>query len=111
MVNSVEHLGAMKLFIRRKLPPWPCRAGKFSMVIRLDGSFTPFFEMYGTDEDWGNIYDGHKFDPSRLLKKKQTCSPHCLSTCNFQISHYSRSILNSFQWLAKHAYSNVLGTS
>ena len=111
MVNSVKHLSAMKLFIRHKLPPWPCQAGQFSMVIRLDGSFTPCFEMYGTDEDWGNIYDGHKFYPEKLLKKKQHCSPKCLSTCNFQVCHYSSSFLYSFQWLAKHAYSSFLGTS
>ncbi len=111
MVNSAEHLGAMKLFIRHKLPPWPCLAGESSMVIRLDGSFAPCFELYGADEDWGNIYDGHKFDPERLLKTKQHCSPHCLSTCNFQVSHYSKSLLNSLQWLAKHAYSHFLGIS
>jgi len=67
--------------------------------------------MYGTDEDWGNIYDGHKFNPEKLLKKKQHCSPKCLSTCNFQVCHYSSSFLYSFQWLAKHAYSSFLGTS
>ncbi|MDH4204482.1 MAG: radical SAM protein [Desulfobacteraceae bacterium] len=111
MVNSVEHLRAMKLFIRRRLPPWPCLAGKSSMIIRLDGSFTPCMELYGTDEDWGNIYDGHKFDPDRLTRQKQNCSPHCLSTCNFQVNHYSSSLINSLQWLAKHAYSNYLGVS
>lgn len=111
MVNSVEHLRAMKLFIRRKLPPWPCMAGKYSMVIRLDGTFSPCFELFGAKEDWGNIYDGHHFDPDRLTRQKQSCSPHCLSTCNFQVNHYSSSFLYTFQWLAKHAYSNFLGTS
>ncbi|MEJ2656860.1 MAG: radical SAM protein [Desulfobacterales bacterium] len=111
MVNSVEHLRAMKPFIRHKLPSWPCQAGKFSMVIRLDGSFAPCFELYGSDEDWGNIYDGPKFQPHRLIEKKQSCSPQCLSTCNFQVNHYSSSFLYSFQWLAKHAYSNFLGIS
>jgi MoaA/NifB/PqqE/SkfB family radical SAM enzyme len=111
MVNSVEHLLAMKSFIRRELGPWACQAGKLSMVIRLDGSFAPCFELYGSDEDWGNIYDGARFDPDRLSKIKQHCSLKCLSTCNFQVCHYSSSLLYSFQWLAKHAYSNVLGTS
>jgi MoaA/NifB/PqqE/SkfB family radical SAM enzyme len=111
MVNSVEHLCAMKQFIRRTLTPWPCQAGKLSMVIRLDGSFAPCFELYGSDEDWGNIYDGPRFDPDRLSKIKKYCTPNCLSTCNFQVCHYSSSFLYTFQWLAKHAYSSVLGTS
>ena len=111
MVNSVEHLNAMKLFIRHRLPPWPCLAGKSSMIIRLDGSFTPCMELYGTDEDWGNIYEGHKFDPNRLPRLKKHCSPNCLSTCNFQVNHYSSSLTFSLQWLAKHAYSSFLGVS
>ncbi|MGA8178560.1 MAG: radical SAM protein [Desulfobacterales bacterium] len=111
MVNSVEHLRAMKPFIRGTLDPWPCQAGKMSMVIRLDGSFAPCFELYGSDEDWGNIYKGPKFDSNRLSKIKKHCTPTCLSTCNFQVCHYSSSFLFTFQWLAKHAYSSVLGTS
>jgi radical SAM protein with 4Fe4S-binding SPASM domain len=111
MVNSVEHLCAMKPFIRRTLAPWPCQAGKSSMVIRLDGSFAPCFEFYGSDEDWGNIYEGPKFDADRLSKIKEQCTPTCLSTCNFQVCHYSSSLLYTIQWLAKHAYSSVLGTS
>jgi len=111
MVNSVEHLCAMKPFIRRTLAPWPCQAGNLSLVIRLDGSFAPCFELYGSDEDWGNIYEGPKFDPDRLSKIKMRCTPTCLSTCNFQVCHYSSSFLYTFQWLAKHAYSSVLGTS
>ena len=111
MVNSVEHLREMKPFIRGVLDPWPCQAGKMSMVIRLDGSFAPCFELYGSDEDWGNIYEGAKFDPDRLSKIKQRCTPTCLSTCNFQVCHYTSSFLFTFQWLAKHAYSSVLGTS
>jgi len=111
MVNSVEHLSAMKSFIRRKMTPWACQAGKLSMVIRLDGSFAPCFEFYGSDEDWGNIYEGDRFDPDRLSKIKKHCTMNCLSTCNFQVCHYSSSYLYSFQWLAKHAYSNILGKS
>ncbi len=111
MVNSVEHLSAMKRFIRHKLPVWPCMAGQYLMIIRLDGSFAPCMELYGSDEDWGNIYDGHKFDPERLARQKQHCSPHCLSTCNFQVCHYSSALIYSVQWLAKHAYSSFFGIS
>lgn len=111
MVNSLEHLNAMKSFIRHKQPPWPCRAGELSMIIRLDGSFAPCFELYGEDEDWGNIYDGPKFDSDKLAQRKQTCSPHCLSTCNFQVTHYTCSGRYVLQWIAKHAYANVFGVS
>jgi len=111
MVNSVAHLKAMKRFIRRELPPWPCRAGQMSMVIRLDGSFAPCFEFYGTDEDWGDIYRGPKFDAERLARLKAQCTPHCLSTCNYQVSHYSQSWVRSLQWVAKHAYAHLFGIS
>ncbi len=111
MVNSVEHLCAMKPFIRGTLAPWACQAGRMSMVIRLDGSFAPCFELYGSNEDWGNIYEGPKFDRDRLSEIKKHCSSKCLSTCNFQVCHYSRSALFNFQWLAKHAYSSIFGTS
>jgi MoaA/NifB/PqqE/SkfB family radical SAM enzyme len=46
MVNSIEHLNAMKAFIRNQQPAWPCRAGELSMIIRLDGSFAPCFKLY-----------------------------------------------------------------
>ncbi|MGD2125323.1 MAG: radical SAM protein [Desulfobacteraceae bacterium] len=111
MVNSVEHLQAMKRFIRHELPAWPCHAGRFTMIIRLDGSFAPCFELYGSKEDWGDIYDGPNFDPVKLNKQKLKCSPHCLSTCNFQVNHYTKSMLYSMQWVAKHAYSHFLGVS
>ena len=111
MVNSIEHLHAMKRYIRHQWPPWSCRAGELSMIIRLDGSFAPCFELYGAEEDWGNIYDGPKFDPVKLRNQKIECSQHCLSTCNYQVNHYTRGMLYSLQWVAKHAYSSFLGTS
>lgn len=111
MVNSVAHLQAMKSFIRHKSPSWPCRAGELSMVIRLDGSFSPCMEFYGSDEDWGSIYEGAKFDRDKLFRMKQDCSRRCLSTCNFQVSHYAGSMLHVFQWLAKHASAHMFGVS
>ncbi|MEW6185795.1 MAG: radical SAM protein [Thermodesulfobacteriota bacterium] len=111
MVNSLSHLQAMKRFIRGQWSSWPCQAGQFSMIIRLDGSFAPCFELYGDKRDWGNIYDGAKFDSQKLAEQKQTCSPHCLSTCNFQVNHYTRSGIYSLQWVAKHAYARFLGIS
>lgn len=111
MVNSLAHLRAMKQFIRHQLPPWPCYAGKYTMIIRLDGSFAPCFELYGSREDWGSIYQGPRFDPRRLAAVKERCIPHCLSTCNFQVQHYTRSFLFSMQWVAKHAQARFFGTS
>ena len=111
MVNSVDHLGAMKLYIRNQLPPWPCMAGQVSMIIRLDGSFAPCMELFGSTEDWGNIYDGPRFDSARLLRQKQECSSRCLSTCNYQVNHYTQSMIYSLQWVAKHAYANFFGIS
>ncbi|EFK10246.1 radical SAM domain protein [delta proteobacterium NaphS2] len=111
MVNSIEHLKLMKDFIRHRLAPWPCRAGELSMVIRLDGSFAPCFELYGTREDWGDIYRGPRFDPVILAERKRECSPRCLSTCNFQVNHYTQSFLYSLQWVAKHAYGRFFGVS
>lgn len=81
------------------------------MIIRLDGSFAPCFELYGSHEDWGNIHEGHRFDASRLDRIKKACSPHCLSTCNFQVQHYTRSILYTLQWVAKHAQAQFFGIS
>jgi len=111
MVNSIEHLSLMKDFIRQSMSAWDCRAGQLSMVIRLDGSFSPCFELYGSDANWGNIYDGPKFDPGVLTSQKLKCSSHCLSTCNFQVNHYTQSFLNSLQWIAKHAYGSFFGTT
>lgn len=111
MVNSVEHLHAMKLFIRHQLPPWPCCAGRLTMVIRLDGSFAPCFELYGSQEDWGSVHEGPKFDSGRLARLRKQCTPHCLSTCNYQVKHYAHSLLYSLQWVAKHAQAHFFGTS
>jgi radical SAM protein with 4Fe4S-binding SPASM domain len=101
----------MKRFIRHQLPFWPCEAGKFSMVIRLDGTFAPCFELYGDREDWGSLHEGPKFDRARLARQKEKCVPHCLSTCNYQVNHYTQSPRRLFQWVAKHAYSQFLGVS
>lgn len=111
MVNSVEHLQTMKQFIRHELPPWPCRAGQSTMIMRLDGSFAPCFELYSSKEDWGNIYNGPRFSLGKLAEQKKECTPHCLSTCNFQVNHYTQSWIFSLQWVAKHAYASFFGIS
>ncbi|MBN1105865.1 MAG: radical SAM protein [Deltaproteobacteria bacterium] len=111
MVNSVEHLRAMKRFIRHELPPWPCCAGRLTLIIRLDGTLAPCFELYGSKEDWGSVENGPRFDPLRLARIKDECTSHCLSTCNYQVMHYTRSLLYSLQWIAKHAQAHLFGVS
>ena len=82
------------------------------MIIRLDGTFAPCFELYGDSvEDWGSIYEGPKFDPDRLAQQKKRCSPHCLSTCNYQTNHYTGSVRRCLQWVSKHAYAHFFGVS
>ena len=91
MVNSVDHLRAMKKLIRRELKPWPCRAGVNSLITRPDGSFAPCFELYGSTEDWGNIYKGPKFDPDRLAELKARCTvafPHAITSRHIIINQY-----------------------
>lgn len=111
MVNSIVHLRAMKSFIRQEPVPWKCRAGELTMVIRIDGTLAPCFEFYGSEEDWGNIYEGPKFDAERLAGLKQKCCRSCLSTCNFQTYHYTQSTRHTLQWIAKHAQAKYFGTS
>jgi len=111
MVNSIEHLISMKQFVRNDLPPWKCQAGQLSLIIRPDGSFAPCFELYGENEDWGDIYTGPKFDPAELTVRKKKCSPQCLSTCNYQVTHYTQSSRYWFQWIGKHAYASIFGIS
>lgn len=111
MVNSIAHLQAMKRFIRHQLPPWPCRAGELTVIIRLDGTLVPCMQMLGSSHHWGSIYDGPQFNPVDLSVQKQACASHCLSTCNFQVSHYASARTYALQWLAKHAHGHVFGTS
>ncbi len=101
MVNSIEHLEAMKDFVRRRNRPWPCRAGHNSSVIRIDGSLAPCFELYNSRKDWGRIF-APKFDPVELENQKKECNPRCLSTCNFQVYHYYNTCGRGLEWVYKH---------
>lgn len=105
MVNSVDHLMAMKDFIRRKNKPWSCRAGHNSLVIKLDGSLAPCFELYSSKDDWGTIFNP-RLDPERLEMQKKECNSSCLSTCNYQVSHYYDSYYRGLKWVLKHAHKH-----
>lgn len=109
MVNSVEHLRAMKDFVRHKYPGWKCRAGFNSMVIRTDGTFAPCFELYGSKKDWGSVYGGHRLGKNAdLMEQKKECNVKCLSTCNYQVAHYYDTCGRGLQWVLKHAHRGFL---
>ncbi len=107
MVNSTEHLEAMKRFVRGESPPWPCRAGLNSLFIGVDGSLAPCFGQYGSGEDWGTIWNP-RIEPERLLELKASCTTKCLSTCNYNLAHYySPTIVH--EWITKQAHRRLAG--
>lgn len=109
MVNSVEHLLAMKEFVRHNTPQWKCRAGFNSLVIRTDGTLAPCFELYGSEKDWGSIRDGHRLAKNGELEKQKTeCNKKCLSTCNYQVAHYYDTYGRGLQWAFKHAHRGFI---
>ncbi len=101
MVNSIEHLMAMKDFIRHRDVRWACRAGHNSCNIRIDGTLAPCFELYSSPVDWGRIW-APKFDRERLERQKAECNPKCLSTCNYQVYHYYTTYKTGLEWVYKH---------
>ena len=48
MVNPIQHMEDMKLLMRGKVPPWQCRAGQNSLIIRTDGiTCSVFPDVFG----------------------------------------------------------------
>nr|MDQ3746308.1 radical SAM protein [Acidobacteriota bacterium] len=41
MVNQSKHMQDMKQLMRGEVPPWKCRAGQNSLIIRTDGTLAP----------------------------------------------------------------------
>jgi len=85
IVNSKDHLLAMKDFVRGKLKPWKCHAGHNALVICEDGAIVPCMGLYPFQRDWGSI-DDYKFDPERLANQIKECNSKCLSTVHYQLS-------------------------
>jgi len=108
MANSIDHLEAMKGFVRNGMSPWPCRAGLNSLFIGADGSLAPCFGQYGSGGDWGTIWNP-RMDPGRLETLKRTCNTKCLSTCNFNLAHYYRTA-TVHEWITKQARRRLAGT-
>ena len=86
MPNPAEHFTRMKKMMRGKIDAWPCRAGQNMLIIRTTGTLAPCFPMYNATHDWGTV-ENPKFDVNQLDALKKKCSPHCLSTCNYILSH------------------------
>jgi MoaA/NifB/PqqE/SkfB family radical SAM enzyme len=100
IVNSRQHMQQMKNFVRGSSDPWPCRAGQNCIVVRIDGTLAPCFEMYSSIEDWGKLGQ-HQLDQARLKSLKNRCNRKCLSTCNYNLaSYYDAKKL--FSWLVRN---------
>jgi MoaA/NifB/PqqE/SkfB family radical SAM enzyme len=101
MVNSPEHLRALKDRMRGRIPAWDCRAGHNAALIRPDGSLAPCFDLISHDTDWGRIWEPH-FDEKALRAIKEECAPYCTSTCFYNLSSYYDPRTMP-RWLLKHA--------
>ena len=111
MANPIMHMHEMKKLMVGGVPSWPCRAGQNNLIIRPDGTLAPCFPMYSASYDWGTV-GNHKFDNKQLDEMKKECSTHCLSTCNFILSH-CYSATRVMKWMfkqARHGFKGVTGS-
>src|SRR6266576_5003030 len=101
MVNPIQHMEDMKLLMRGQVPPWQCRAGQNSLIIRTDGTLAPCFPMYSATHDWG-VVGKPKFDKHQLSEMKKECELHCFSTLNHIVSYvYNNGRV--IRWILRHA--------
>lgn len=109
MVNSRGHLAEMKNWMRGKVQPWSCRAGRNSLIIRVDGTLAPCFPMYSATYDWGTI-ERPKFEVCQLDVMKESCTGHCFSTLNYTLGHcYNDSRV--LRWIGKQALRGFRGVT
>jgi hypothetical protein len=87
MVNSTEHLRAMKSLLRGGVAPWPCRGGQNMVICRTDGTLAPCYPMRESEGDWGSV-GCEKFDTCQLGEMKQQCSASCFSTVGYMLANY-----------------------
>jgi MoaA/NifB/PqqE/SkfB family radical SAM enzyme len=111
MVNPVQHMEDMKMLMRGKVPPWQCRAGQNSLIIRTDGSLAPCFPMYSATHNWGTV-GNHNFDVKQLDDMKQECTKHCLSTCNYILGYcyYNMRVITWGMKQALHGFKGATGS-
>ncbi len=111
VANPIQHMRDMKRLMRGEVEPWNCRAGQNNLIIRPDGTLAPCFPMYSATYDWGTVAN-HKFDVKQLDEMKLDCSKHCLSTCNYILSH-CYSAKRVLKWMVKqasHGFRGVTGS-
>jgi MoaA/NifB/PqqE/SkfB family radical SAM enzyme len=109
IVNQSKHMQDMKKLMRGEVPPWKCRAGQSSLIIRTDGTLAPCFPMYSATHDWGTI-ENPKFDTHQLDEMKQECSKHCLSTCNYILA-YCYDTKRVVKWIMQQALHGFKGST
>jgi MoaA/NifB/PqqE/SkfB family radical SAM enzyme len=112
VINQRARLLQMKEFMRGKIEPWGCRAGKNTLIIRTDGTLAPCFPMYSATYDWG-VAGKPKFDKNQLQEMKKTCELSCFSTLNHIVSYvYNNGRV--IKWIAnqylKNGWSKASGT-
>jgi MoaA/NifB/PqqE/SkfB family radical SAM enzyme len=110
MTNSIERLAQMKQFMRGELEPWNCRAGRNTLIIRVDGTLAPCFPMYSATHDWG-VVGSPKFEPQQLEAMKRSCEPHCFSTLNHIVGwcYNDRRVIHWMLRQARHGFQGVRG--
>jgi MoaA/NifB/PqqE/SkfB family radical SAM enzyme len=84
MVNSVRRLEDMKAFMRGRVEPWNCRAGRNSIIIRTDGTLGPCMPFYSAPFDCGHI-EKPAFDFGALDGMREDCQRNCFSTLNHNL--------------------------
>jgi MoaA/NifB/PqqE/SkfB family radical SAM enzyme len=111
MLNSVERLAEMKQFLRgAHHEPWNCRAGRNTVIIRVDGTLAPCFPMYSAGHDWGVVGEP-RFEREQLADMKRACEPNCFSTLN-HIVGWCYNDARVVKWLlrqAGHGFQGVRG--
>jgi len=109
MVNSVQRLNDMKVFMRGKVGAWNCRAGQNSLIIRVDGTLAPCFPMYSATYDWGTI-EHQTFDVGQLDEMKRTCQTHCFSTLNHNLA-FCYNDARVIRWVLRQALRGFQGVT
>ncbi|MGI8555297.1 MAG: radical SAM protein [Pyrinomonadaceae bacterium] len=109
IINPKMHIVEMRKLMRGAIPPWDCRAGQNSLIIRTDGTLAPCFPMYSATHDWGTI-ENSKFEVKQLDEMKKECSKHCLSTCNY-ILGYCYNTSRVIKWGLKQAMNGFRGAT
>ena len=111
MANSVERLEQMKTFMRGgHSEPWNCRAGRNTLIVRVDGTLAPCFPTYNAVQDWGRI-GAPRFEREQLDQMQQSCQLHCFSTLNHIVGYCynDRRVIELLLKQAAHGFQGIRG--